>query len=55
MMREIAPSHPCDRCGHESRWHGVGIGGSDCRIVRKTPTSGPRAVKCFCDTYVPKP
>lgn len=53
LLREVPPDRPCDRCGHESRFHGAGVDGSDCRVARKAPGSGPRAVKCFCDGYFP--
>jgi hypothetical protein len=60
-LKEVSPGHPCDRCGHPSKFHAGPEHGSECRIVEgrfwrgETVPRGIRAKKCFCDGFFPKP
>lgn len=61
LMVQIDPKHPCDRCGHESRYHAGADRGSYCLIVGSKPWHGrvvPKGMKahqCLCNGYFPKP
>jgi hypothetical protein len=60
LLVEIAPDHPCDRCGHPSKFHAPPERGSGCMIVDGRVWHGRvtkpfRAKQCLCDSYFPKP
>jgi hypothetical protein len=59
-LKEIAPTDPCDRCEHPSKFHAGPDRGSRCMIVdgrvwrgQRVP-KGMRAKQCWCDGYFPK-
>jgi hypothetical protein len=62
-LREVAADHPCDRCGHPSKYHAAPERGSGCMIAEGQGYSAftkhagitGKAVQCWCDCYFPKP
>ena len=66
-MVEIKPDHPCDKCGHPSKYHADVSRrdflrlGSRCMVVGTTVWHGERipkplkAKQCLCNQYEPKP
>ena len=58
-LREIEPTHPCDRCDHPLKFHAGAEGNSVCMIVQGKVWHGvvPRGMKakqCWCDGYSPE-
>ena len=59
MMTEVTPDRKCDRCEHPYKVHAGPDRGSRCMIadgkVWKGTRLPPRALRCWCDGYVPRP
>ena len=63
VLEEIAPDHPCDRCGHASKYHAPPERWSVCMVVEGHSASNytkgaaitGKAKQCFCDGFFPRP
>jgi len=63
VLVEIDPNHPCDRCGHPSKYHAAPERGSGCMVAEGQGYSAftkhaqvtGKAKQCFCDLYWPAP
>jgi len=50
----VAPSDPCDRCGHPSRRHALPMEWSVCAVRQGTDDKG-KPKYCPCDGFFPVP
>jgi hypothetical protein len=63
VLVNIAADHPCDRCGHASKFHAAPERGSGCQMVEaigysvysKNAQISGKALQCFCDGFFPRP
>lgn len=59
VLVEIAPDHPCDRCGHPSKYHAGADRGSGCMVYNGRVWRGtklpPKNGSCWCNGYFPAP
>jgi hypothetical protein len=63
VLIKIKPNHPCDRCGHASKYHAAPERGSGCMIAEGQSYSSftkhaqvtGKATACWCNQYFPKP
>lgn len=54
VLIEVAPSDPCDRCGHPSRRHAAPESWSVCLVREGTDPKG-KPIICPCDGFWPVP
>jgi hypothetical protein len=48
----VAPSDPCDRCGHPSRRHAAPESWSVCLVREGTDPKTGKPLTCWCDGFM---